>query len=205
MAQAQIQPTSHKRILSHDFVVVSESQIIPQNEMPEVFRLPSCSGHNLYEISVDEIQHLFTTRALTSVQYVQFCLDRVQRVIFLPSSSMQTLNISKVNPYLEAVIETNPEALDHAKALDEERRLGKIRGPLHGVPVFVKDVRVALWKWVVKADLRRIWRQQTACKPREDRGCCLGVSCPKMHISFVFCDKRVPSFLGRPTSTNGLA
>ncbi|KAK5538358.1 hypothetical protein LTR23_006983 [Exophiala sp. CCFEE 6169] len=52
---------------------------------------------------------------------------------------MQRLSIGKVNPYLEAVIETSPEALDHAKALDEERRLGKIRGPLHGIPVFVKD------------------------------------------------------------------
>jgi hypothetical protein len=84
MAQAQIQPTGHQRLASHDFVVISESQKALQNEMPEVFRLPSCSGHNLYEISVDELQHLFTTGDLTSVQYVQFCLDRVQRVTFPP-------------------------------------------------------------------------------------------------------------------------
>jgi amidase len=68
---------------------------------------------------------------------------------------MQRLSISKVNPYLEAVIETSPEALDHAKALDEERRLGKIKGPLHGIPVFVKDVGVATRISFVKADLRK--------------------------------------------------
>jgi len=34
----------------------------------------------------------------------------------------------------------NPEALDIAAALDRERRDGKARGPLHGIPVLVKDV-----------------------------------------------------------------
>lgn len=42
------------------------------------------------------------------------------------------------------MIETNPEALGHARALDEEREKGKIRGPLHGIPVLVKDVRLFL-------------------------------------------------------------
>lgn len=46
----------------------------------------------------------------------------------------------QTNPYLEAVIETNPDALDIAAALDKERKNGKARGPLHGIPVLVKDV-----------------------------------------------------------------
>jgi amidase len=49
-----------------------------------------------------------------------------------------------VNPYLECVIETNPDALTIAAELDEERRLAKIRGPLHGVPVLVKDVSLSI-------------------------------------------------------------
>ncbi|KAK4934876.1 hypothetical protein LTR10_023972 [Elasticomyces elasticus] len=114
---------AHSRTHSKDYVMVAKSRTPAQDEMPEVFRLPSFKGHNLYEITVDELQHLFSSGALTSVQYVQFCLDRVQRV----------------NPYLECVIETNPDALEHAKSLDEERALGKLRGPLHGIPVFVKD------------------------------------------------------------------
>lgn len=42
-------------------------------------------------------------------------------------------------PTLRAILETNPEALDQADALDRERREGRLRGPLHGIPVIVKD------------------------------------------------------------------
>jgi amidase len=42
-------------------------------------------------------------------------------------------------PKLHSVIETNPEAVSIAAELDRERRLGKPRGPLHGIPVLVKD------------------------------------------------------------------
>ncbi|HAF14201.1 MAG TPA: amidase, partial [Blastocatellia bacterium] len=47
--------------------------------------------------------------------------------------------IASLNPLLHAVIETNPDALAIAQARDRERRAGRIRGPLHGIPVLVKD------------------------------------------------------------------
>ena len=40
---------------------------------------------------------------------------------------------------LNSVIEVNPDALDIARELDAERRQGKVRGPLHGIPILVKD------------------------------------------------------------------
>lgn len=46
----------------------------------------------------------------------------------------------QTNQYLECVIETNPDALDIAANLDQERKDGRVRGPLHGIPVLVKDV-----------------------------------------------------------------
>lgn len=57
---------------------------------------------------------------------------------------------AQTNQYLECVIETNPDALNIATALDNERRNGKVRGPLHGVPVLVKDVSHGVsWRTVV--------------------------------------------------------
>ncbi len=47
--------------------------------------------------------------------------------------------IASLNPLLHAVIETNPDALSIAQARDKERKTGKLRGPLHGIPIIVKD------------------------------------------------------------------
>ncbi len=48
-------------------------------------------------------------------------------------------DINKNGVQLNAVIEVNPDALNIAKAMDEERKKGKVRGPLHGIPVLIKD------------------------------------------------------------------
>lgn len=95
-----------------------------QHDIPGIFHLPRLKGHDLFEISVDELQSLYTSGAFSAEDYTQFCLTRIQAV----------------NPYLEAVIETNPDALAIARSLDDERASGTVRGPLHGVPVLVKDV-----------------------------------------------------------------
>src|SRR5580693_6210706 len=47
--------------------------------------------------------------------------------------------LDKRGPRLSAVLELNPEASAIAEQLDAERKAGKIRGPLHGIPVLVKD------------------------------------------------------------------
>jgi amidase len=47
--------------------------------------------------------------------------------------------IDTVDPTLRSVLETNPDALEIAVAMDAERRSGNVRGSLHGIPVLVKD------------------------------------------------------------------
>ena len=47
--------------------------------------------------------------------------------------------IETIDPALRSVLQTNPDALEIADALDAERRSGRVRGPLHGIPVLVKD------------------------------------------------------------------
>ena len=61
--------------------------------------------------------------ALSSVELTEAYLDRIGRL----------------DPLLHAVIETNPDALEIAARRDAERRAGRSRGPLHGIPVLVKD------------------------------------------------------------------
>ncbi len=45
----------------------------------------------------------------------------------------------KQGPTINAVITLNPKALSEARALDAERKAGKVRGPLHGIPIVLKD------------------------------------------------------------------
>jgi amidase len=78
------------------------------------------------ELSLAEIAAGFAQGSLTSVQLTQAYLARIA-----------ALNLR--GPNLRAVLETNPKALEIAAALDGERKAGKARGPLHGVPVLIKD------------------------------------------------------------------
>ena len=47
--------------------------------------------------------------------------------------------VDKVGPKLNAIIELNPDAVAIAAQMDAERKAGKVRGPLHGIPVLLKD------------------------------------------------------------------
>ncbi|MCX6954461.1 MAG: amidase family protein, partial [Verrucomicrobia bacterium] len=73
--------------------------------------------------TIPEIQAAIAANALSSEKLTQLCLAR----------------INAYEPRLHAVITLNPKALDEARALDAERRAGKVRGALHGIPVVLKD------------------------------------------------------------------
>ena len=75
------------------------------------------------EATIPRLQGLMAAGTLTSSELTQHYLQRIERL----------------NPLLHAVIETNPDALAIAAHLDKQRRRGFLRGPLHGVPVLVKD------------------------------------------------------------------
>lgn len=47
--------------------------------------------------------------------------------------------VDKRGPAINAVIEVNPDAVQIAEAMDKERKAGRVRGPLHGIPILVKD------------------------------------------------------------------
>jgi amidase len=47
--------------------------------------------------------------------------------------------LDKTGPHINAIIELNPDALAIAADMDRERKAGKVRGPLHGIPILLKD------------------------------------------------------------------
>lgn len=80
----------------------------------------------LEEKTIDDLQRMMATGSMSSKQITQAYLNRIE-----------TLN--KRGPALRAVIETNPDAIAMAAALDAERKAKGPRGPLHGIPVLLKD------------------------------------------------------------------
>jgi len=80
----------------------------------------------LNEITIDELQQKMKSGEYTSRSITEMYLKRIN-------------DIDKNGPAINAVIELNPDALNIADGLDNERKSGKVRGPLHGIPVLIKD------------------------------------------------------------------
>jgi amidase len=81
------------------------------------------SSFPFIEATISQLQTAMTSGQLTSKDLVAGYLNRIKQL----------------NPTLHAVIETNPNAVSIAASLDNERKAGHVRGPLHGIPILVKD------------------------------------------------------------------
>jgi amidase len=80
----------------------------------------------LEELTIAELQDAMASGRYTSRQLVELYLRRIEQ-------------IDRNGPELRSILETNPDALEIADRLDAERRDGRVRGPLHGIPIVVKD------------------------------------------------------------------
>jgi len=83
----------------------------------------SAAGFDFIEATIPQLQAAMASGALTSAGLTMGYINRIR----------------SLNPTLHAVIEVNPNAVAIATALDHERRSGNVRGPLHGIPLLVKD------------------------------------------------------------------
>jgi amidase len=81
---------------------------------------------DLEEQTIESIQAAMESGQRTSRQLVEAYIERIQA-------------LNENGPMLRAVIEVNPDALDIADALDRERSERGARGPLHGIPILLKD------------------------------------------------------------------
>lgn len=80
----------------------------------------------LPEWTISELQEKMEAGELTSRQVAELYLQRIAA-------------IDKDGPYINSIIELNPDALEIADGLDAERKSGKVRSALHGIPVLLKD------------------------------------------------------------------
>jgi amidase len=80
----------------------------------------------LEETTIVELQVAMASGQLTARQIVELYLERIHE-------------IDKQAPKINSILEINPDALEIAEALDQERKARGPRGPLHGIPILLKD------------------------------------------------------------------
>jgi amidase len=78
---------------------------------------------NLNEITIAELQTKMQSGELTAVKLVE----------------LYTARIKEIDPKIHSVLEINPDAMAIAAQMDKERKRGKVRSALHGIPVLIKD------------------------------------------------------------------
>ena len=98
----------------------------PKKEMADNKSDQFVDEFELNEVTIDELQQKMQNGDYTSKSLTELYLKRIGA-------------IDKKGPVLNAVIEINPDALSIAEDMDRERKEGKVRGPMHGIPVLIKD------------------------------------------------------------------
>jgi amidase len=83
-------------------------------------------GIRLQEATIVQLRAAMASGHLTSARLVEGYVRRIER-------------LDRNGPHVNSVLELNPDAHDIAEQLDRERRTGRVRGPLHGIPVLLKD------------------------------------------------------------------
>lgn len=88
--------------------------------------VPVMEFFDVYELSITDLQAALASGKVTSRGLVESYLARIQAY-------------DQAGPRLNAIVMINPRAREEADALDVERADKKLRGPLHGIPVLIKD------------------------------------------------------------------
>ena len=106
--------------------VAAASLLAEEEVMAKAIVVEKSGAFTIVEASVAELQAAMTSGKLTAQKCAELYLARIKA-------------IDKSGARLNAVIELNPDALSVAAALDVERKEKGPRGPLHGIPILLKD------------------------------------------------------------------
>ncbi len=108
------------------------------------FQPPAHAPFPLEEATASQLQDWMTAGRYTSRQLVEMYLKRID-------------DIDRSGPTLRSILEINPDASRIADALDAERKATGPRGPLHGIPVVIKDRVRRETRFSSTACARRAW------------------------------------------------
>jgi amidase len=115
-------PLSRRSFLKYG-VAATLVRPLPLTPSPRAERGNGGEEDDLEELTIAQLQESMRSGARTSQAICAAYLAR----------------IAQLDPKLHSVIETNPDALSIADRLDADRKAGRVRGPLHGIPVLIKD------------------------------------------------------------------
>lgn len=117
---------NRREFIAHSLALTGVALVFPSADVVAAPARPLPAGDELAWASASDLSRGMQRGELRSVDIVQSCLARIDR-------------LDRKGPMLGAMIELNPDALAIAAERDGERRAGRLRGPLHGIPVVVKD------------------------------------------------------------------
>ncbi len=109
-------------------LLLAEKDASAMTPHPPASPVPPLRGlaQEVEEKTAAELQDMMKSRRATAREIAEAYLERIRA-------------LDRDGPRLNSVIELNPDALDIADRLDAERARGQARGPLHGIPVLIKD------------------------------------------------------------------
>ncbi len=117
----KIEKPNRREFLQTGAAGVAALSLMQNVSAQNVFR--DDTNEELIETTVAELQMKMKSGEISSRKLVEKYLERIRNV----------------DPKLNSVIETNPDALKIAEDLDRERKNGRLRGALHGIPILIKD------------------------------------------------------------------
>ncbi len=104
-------------------VIGAGGAVAPETRTVEELGAPA---PQIEEATIADLQAAMTAGSLTALSLVRMYLTRIR-------------SLDQSGPRLNSILEVNPDAEAIAMALDAERRQGIVRGPLHGIPIVLKD------------------------------------------------------------------
>ena len=109
-----------------DFLKIAGLSAAAALASPLTIAAQTPTDSELDELTIAEMQEAMRSGRFTARSLAERYLSRIEA-------------IDRSGPAIRSIIEINPDALSIAGALDAERKAGRVRGPMHGIPIVIKD------------------------------------------------------------------